>query len=68
MNNNNNNNNNRGGGGEGEEEDKNEKRMHTEFRIGMLFFELMGILRPTIQRIITEVIQDACVLSTFYVN
>jgi len=28
----------------------------------------MGILRPTIQRIITEVIQEACVLSTFYMN
>jgi len=32
------------------------------------FSELMGILRPTIQRIITEVIQEACVLPTFYMN
>ena len=30
--------------------------------------ELMGILRPTIQRIITEVKQEACVLSAFYMN
>jgi hypothetical protein len=51
-----------------EEKDKEENRMNTVFRIGMLFCELMGILRPTIQRIITEIIQEARVVSTFYMN
>jgi hypothetical protein len=39
---------------EEEEEGKEENRMRTVFRIGTLFCELMGILRPTIQRNITK--------------
>jgi hypothetical protein len=50
------------------EEQEKEKRMHTVVGIGMLFCELMGILRTTIQRIINEVMQDAYVLSAFNMN
>jgi hypothetical protein len=41
--------------------------MHTMV-ITMLCCELIRFFRPTIQRIISKVMQDACVLCTFYRN